>query len=70
MFSKVKKSLTGGDCLHFARAPHTSTVGRVDVTVVVGGRLQVFHLCAGVGEGHVERLPGGLRLQQHVVVLC
>lgn len=67
---KSKTSLTGGDGLDFALAPHTSAVCRIDVTVVVGGRPQVFHHCAGVGDGHVECLSGGLRLYQHIVVLC
>lgn len=67
---KSKTSLTGGDGLHFAPAPHTSAVCCIDVTVVVGGRLQVFHHSAGVGGGHVECLSGGLRLHHHVVVLC
>lgn len=67
---KSKPSLTGGDGPDFALAPHTGAVCRVDVTVVVGGWLQVFQHCAGVGEGHVERLSGGLRLHQQVVELC
>lgn len=67
---KRQTSLTGGDGLHFALAAHTSAVGRVDETVIVGGRLQVFHHHAGVAEGHVECLSAGLRLHQHVVELC
>lgn len=61
--------LTGGDDLHFALAPQTTTVCCIDMAVVVGGGLQVFHHCIGVGEGHVECLSGGLRLHQQVVVL-
>lgn len=67
---KSKISLTGGDGPHFALAPHTSAVCRIDVTVIVSGWLQVFHHCAGVGDSHVECLSGGLRLDQHIVVLC
>lgn len=69
-FFKGKTSLTGGDGLHFALAPHTATVCCIDVAVVVGGGLQVFHHCAGVGEGHIEGLSSGLRFHQQVVKFC
>ncbi len=61
-------SLTGRDGLHFASASQAGLVRCVDVAVIVGGGLQVFHHCANVGVGQVEHLSGGLRDHQQVVV--
>lgn len=67
---KSKASLTSDDGLHFALAAHTAAVCCIDVAVVFGGGLQVFHHCAGVGEGHIECLFGDLRSHQQVVKFC
>ncbi|TNN48240.1 hypothetical protein EYF80_041554 [Liparis tanakae] len=58
---------TGGDGPHFASAALAGLVGRDDVEVVVGGRLQISHHGRGVDEGHRDRLSGVLRGHQQVV---
>lgn len=63
------RSLTCGDGPHFALEPLAGLVGCVDVAVVVGGGLQVFHHRGEFGVGQVEHLPGGLRNHQQLVVL-